>query len=44
MQDVLLHVTDRWLRAIDEGKYSGAVFLDLDKIFDTVDHKCCVLS
>ena len=25
----LLHVTDKWLRAIDEGKYTGAVFLDL---------------
>ena len=40
MQDVLLHVTDRWLRTIDEGKYTGAVhvFLDLAKVFDTVDH------
>ena len=37
-QDVLLHVTDRWLRAIDEGKYTGAVFLDLAKAFDTVNH------
>ena len=25
-QDVLLHVTDKWLRAVDEGKYTGAVF------------------
>ena len=40
IQNVLLHVTDRWLRAIDEGKYTGAVhvFLDLAKPFDTVDH------
>ena len=37
-QDVLLYVTDRWLRAIDESKYTGAVFLDLAKAFDTVDH------
>ena len=37
-QDVLLHVTDKWLKAIDEGKYTGAVFLDLAKAFDTVDH------
>jgi len=29
--DVLLHVTDRWLRAIDESKYTGIVFLDLAK-------------
>ena len=32
-QDVLLHVTDRWLRAIDEGKCTGAVFLDLAQGF-----------
>ena len=37
-QDVLLHVTDKWLRAVDEGEYTGAVFLDLAKSFDTVDH------
>ena len=45
-QDVLLHVTDKWLKAIDEGKYSGAVFLDLAKAFDTVNHSilCTKLS
>ena len=37
-QDVLLHITDKWLKAIDEGKYTGTVFLDLAKAFDTVDH------
>ena len=37
-QDVLLYVTDSWLRAIDESKYTGAVFLDLAKAFDPVDH------
>ena len=25
-EDVLLYVTDKWLRAIDESKYTGAVF------------------
>jgi len=35
---MLLHVTDKWLKAIDEGKYTGSVFLDLAKAFDTVDH------
>ena len=38
-QDVLLYVTDKWLKTIDEGKYTGAVFLDLTKAFDTVNHK-----
>ena len=37
-QDVLLHVTDKWLKGIDGGKFTGAVFLDLTKAFDTVDH------
>jgi len=43
---VLLHVTDKWLKTIDEGKYTGAVFLDLAKVFDTVDHSilCIELS
>jgi len=36
-QDVLLFVTDKWLRAIDQGQYTGAVFLDLAEAFDTVD-------
>jgi len=37
-QDVLLHVNDSWLRAIDNGQYVGAVFLDLAKAFDYVNH------
>ena len=37
-QDVLLHVTDNRLKAIDKGKYTGALFLDLTKAFNTVDH------
>ena len=36
--DVLLYVTDTWMRAIDKGEYTRAVFLDLAKTFDTVDH------
>jgi len=26
------------MKAIDNGEYTGAVFLDLAKAFDTVDH------
>ena len=43
-QDVLLHITDKWLEAIDKGKYIGAVFLDLAKTFDTVVIQFYVLS
>ena len=33
----LLKVTDDWLLAIDKGLYTGAIFIDLKKAFDTVD-------
>ena len=33
----LIKVTDDWLTAIDQGLYTGAVFIDLRKAFDTVD-------
>ena len=28
-------------RNIDQGGLTGAVFIDLRKTFDTVNHKCC---
>ena len=36
-QDVFLHVTNKWMKAVDEGKHTGAVFLDLAKAFDNVN-------
>ena len=33
----LIKVTDDWLAAMDQGLYTGAVFIDLRKAFDTVD-------
>ena len=38
MQDVLLHVTDSWHRAIDKSKFTAAAFLDISKAFDCVTH------
>ena len=35
----LLDVTDYVLKGMDEGKVTGIVFLDLQKAFDTVNHR-----
>ena len=37
-QDVLLYVNDSWLKAIDVGQYVVAIFMDLAKAFDSVNH------
>ena len=37
-QDVLLHVTDSWRRAIGDGKFTAVAFLDISKAFDSVNH------
>ena len=37
-QSALLNTTNQWLQNIDNRNFSLAVFLDLRKAFDTVDH------
>ena len=35
----LINLLDKWLKSIDEGKLVGAIFYDLRKAFDVVDHE-----
>ena len=35
----LVSAMDYWLRSVDEGKYAGALLLDLSKAFDCVPHQ-----
>ena len=37
-QDVPIYITDKWKKAIDDKQVSGAVFLDVAKAFDCVNH------
>jgi hypothetical protein len=38
-ESALIRATDDWMGAIDEGKYVGALLVDLSKAFDTVPHQ-----
>ena len=40
----LIRVTDDWLKAMDSGQYTGAVFIDLQKAFDLVNHELLLLK
>ena len=37
-ETALLSLTDNWLKAMDDSKLVGSVFLDLSKAFDLVSH------
>ena len=37
--DALLKATDNWRRALDSNELVGAVFIDLSKAFDSIDHE-----
>ena len=36
---LLIKMTDDWLEAMDQGLFTGAIFLDLQKTFDVVNHE-----
>ena len=37
-EDLLLHLTETWRRAIDQNKVVGVLFIDLKKAFDSISH------
>ena len=43
-QTALLNTSNQWLINIDKGEYNLAVFLDLRKAFDTVNHNVLLLK
>lgn len=38
-EDLLLHMTESWHKALDEGKVIGVLFLDFKKAFDSISHE-----
>ena len=38
-ETILIKITDKWLKAMDKGLFTGVVMIDLRKAFDVVDHK-----
>ena len=38
-ETALLHMTEQWIKAVDEGKLVGTIFVDFRKAFDLVDHE-----
>jgi retron-type reverse transcriptase len=41
-EHAILELTDKISKAIDEGKYTLGIFLDLSKAFDTVNHEILI--
>ena len=37
-EDLLLHMTEKWHKALDDGKCVAVLFVDLKKAFDTISH------
>ena len=38
MQYCLTYMLEKWKNTLDKGKHVGAVFMDLSKAFDTINH------
>lgn len=37
-ETALIHMVDKWLKALDKGELVGVIFIDFRKAFDLVDH------
>ena len=37
-QNSLVVILEKWKRALDKGEYVSALFMDLSKAFDTINH------
>lgn len=37
-EDILLHMTEKWRKALDNGQVVGVLFIDFRKAFDSVSH------
>ena len=38
MQHCLLKMSEKWKEALDKGNFVDAIFMDLSKAFDTLNH------
>ena len=37
-QHLLVTMLEKWKKAVDKGEYASALFMDLSKAFDTINH------
>ena len=37
-QHTLINMLEKWKKALDKGNVIGAIFMDLSKAFDTINH------
>ena len=37
-QQALVSLIEKWKTILDKNGYAGAVFMDLSKVFDTINH------